>query len=141
MCNVRRAILGGNRFKTKGIYVRLGEPSELLFKGEDDESDKDVDIIDWNELPFVQLFCAVSEDGSEDPVKELSPTEAVPGTAPASTTQNDDEEWPAVQIEGQVPRVPNIPKGSTEAEIRKHNATHIPPRRWCKVCVCASINN
>ena len=59
MYNVRRAILGGNRLKTQGIYVRPGEPSELHFKAEDDESDKHVDIIDWNELSFVQFFYAV----------------------------------------------------------------------------------
>ena len=53
----------------------------------------------------------VGETGGESPVGEEADTEVARGRARKS------------------------PKGPTEAERREHEATHLPYRSWCEVCV------
>ena len=50
-----------------------------------------------------------------------------------SLERSDDEEAPE---ELKVRRIPN-PSDPTPAERERHNATHLPYRPWCKICVQA----
>ena len=53
---------------------------------------------------------------------------------------NSDVDHAAVKKAIDPVPLPDVPIPSPE-EVRRHNITHLPYKRWCKWCVCARRNN
>ena len=77
-----------------------------------------------------------SDAGSEDEGLEDCVGNA-PGEDEDMRRDDDDEEGE----EGQIPCGICIPCRPSQAEVDKHNETHIPFRNWCEICIQGRAEN
>ena len=54
--------------------------------------------------------------------------------------ENEDEETDDAEMEGTGQKAGKIPYVPTAQEVADHEATHVPFRSWCSICVRAKAN-